>query len=178
MRLGHPMTIIVGLALLITIGSFIPAEAQTFRSAVVVSIDRPENCLRVRSGPGTGYAIVGCAQMGERVRLTGAWSRNNWAEIDLPARGWVTGSQIRPTVAAYVPGVVVPPPTVTYVEPAPVVGGYVGTPYYPYRRYYRNRVYGGPGVAVGVGPRGGVRVRAGGVAVGVGPRGGWSVRFR
>jgi uncharacterized protein YraI len=177
MRSRHPIAIIVGLALLITIGSFFPAEAQTYRSAVVVSIDRPENCLRVRSGPGTGYEIIGCVRMGERLRLTGVWSRNKWAEIDLPARGWVTASQIRPAVTAYVPGIVVPPPAVTYVEPAPVVGTYVGRPYYPYRRYGYG-VYGGPGVAVGVGPRGGVRVRAGGVAVGVGPRGGWGVRVR
>jgi len=177
MRPGHSIVVISSLALLMTMASFFPAEAQTYASAVVVSIDRPENCLRVRSGPGTGYEIVGCVRMGERLRLTGVWSQNNWAEVDRPAKGWVTGSQIRPVVAAYVPGIEALPPAVTYVEPAPVVRTYVGRPYYPYRRYGYG-VYGGPGVAVRVGPRGGVAVRAGGVGVRVGPRGGWGVRVR
>ncbi|MBI4964526.1 MAG: SH3 domain-containing protein [Desulfomonile tiedjei] len=177
MRPGHSITIISCLALLLVAASFSEAQAQTYRSAVVVSIDRPENCLRVRSGPGTSYPIVGCVRMGERLQLTGAWSQNNWAEIDLPAKGWVTGSQIRRSATVYVPGVVVPAPAVTYVEPSPVVRTYVRTPYYPYRRYGYG-VYGGPGVGVRVGPGGGVAVRAGGVAVGVGPRGGWGVRIR
>jgi uncharacterized protein YraI len=167
--------------------------------ARVVSVDAPEMCLRIRSGPGVSYPLVGCVAMGEKVILTGVWSNNNWAEINSPMRGWVSGSQVRMLVVATAPppppapvveyDVSVPPPVDTYyygpayVYGAPYWGRYYRRygpyhpwgpkPYYYGKGYYRSR-----GVGVAVGPRGGVAVRAGGVGVRVGPRGGVGVRVR
>lgn len=161
--------------------------------ARVVSVDAPDMCLRVRSGPGVSYPVVGCAAMGSRVVLTGVWSNNNWAEIENPLRGWVSGSQVRMVVLAAPP----PPPVVEYNVSVPPVDTYYSGPAYVYgtswNRYYRRYApyyrrgyapyYGGgyyyrsPGVGVRVGPRGGVAVRAGGVGVRVGPRGGVGVRI-
>jgi hypothetical protein len=60
----------------------------------VTGIDYPEQCLRIRKGPGTEFEKVGCAPMGANLKLTGA-SRNNWAEVLEPVGGWVAMSQIR-----------------------------------------------------------------------------------
>ncbi len=148
--------------------AYIPSTAAA-ATAVVVSVDRPEGCLRIRGGPSTGAAVVGCADMGSIVRLTGAWTNNNWAEVSRPVRGWVWGPQIRTDSApAVVERAVTDPAVAAYRR-----GRY---PYRNYRRYRRGyrypqaRPYG-----VRVGPRG-VAVRAPGVSVGVG-RGG-RVRIR
>jgi hypothetical protein len=150
------------------------------RNAVVISVDRPEMCLRIRKGPGTSYGLVGCAQKGDRLRLTGLGSENNWAEIDRPVIGWVSLPQISTNVGAYRGLAATPPPPPTYVEePEPPVSTYV-VPYggyYPFRPY-RRHYYRMPGVAVRVGPRGGVGVRAGRVGVRVGPWGSVGVRVR
>lgn len=172
-------------------------------NAVVISVDRPEMCLRIRSGPGASYAVVGCAQKGDRLRLTGLGSQNNWAEIDRPVRGWASLPQISTDPGAYGGLAAIPPPPPVYVEeplpppayveepPPPVstyvvpYGGYYYGGYYPFRPYWRRHFiphgghyYRGRGVAVRVGPRGGVGVRAGGVGVRVGPRGSVGVRVR
>jgi uncharacterized protein YraI len=178
-------------ALLLLALGFLPMPSiasETPRTAWVVSVDRPENCLRVRGGPGTSYPIVGCVNWGQKLRLTGLWSGGKWTQIDRPAQGWLTASQITTSAVAYEDAPDVPPRAVTYVEQTRVVPTYVySDPVYvrPYRypRYqrgygYRPYNYGGPGVSVRVGPYGGVGVRAGGVAVGVGPRGRWGVRVR
>lgn len=166
-------------------------------TAVVVGVDLPENCLRIRSGPGSSYAVAGCAARGESLRLTGLWSETNWAQIDRPTGGWVYSSQIGTNLVAFrsppvgypsgSTGYVQPPevsvytPGFSYVYPRPrYYGPYKRYPYRhysrPYRPHYPYRRYGSPGVAVGVGPRG-VGVRAGGVGVRVGP-GGVRVRVR
>jgi hypothetical protein len=172
-------------------------------NAVVVSVDKPEMCLRIRSGPGTFYKPVGCAQKGDRLRLTGLGSENNWAEIDRPVNGWVSLPQISTNLGVSQGLAATPPPPPVYVEeplpppayveelPPPVstyvvpYGGYYYGGYYPIRPYRHHHVrpywrnyYRGSGVAVRVGPRGGVGVRAGGVGVRVGPRGGVGVRVR
>jgi uncharacterized protein YraI len=160
----------------------------------VVSVDRPEMCLRIRSGPGIDYDVLGCARMGERLRLTGYWSSNAWVEIEGPVPGWVSASQIRTDINVLVR--TAPAPVTTVVSetvvpvPYPVPRSYpvydypaYGSSYwYPRYRGYRHPYryggfrYGGPGVGVVVGPRGGVGVRVGPVGVGVGPRGGVAVR--
>jgi len=164
--------------------------------ATVVSVDRPENCLRVRGGPGSTYEVVGCLGMGQRLRLTGIWSSNNWLEIDGPVPGWVFGDQIQTTLVAGLPPAVVTVPAPSYVvEPLPLpVPAFAGRYYYsrypywhwryryhhrypywyerrhPYYPYRYGRTYGSPGVGVRVSPYSGVRVRAGGVGVSVSPR--------
>ncbi|MDQ7782051.1 MAG: SH3 domain-containing protein [Desulfomonilaceae bacterium] len=62
--------------------------------AVVTGVDQPENCLRVREGPGSEFEVVGCLAHGETLTLTGLWSENNWAEISHPVSGWVHAAQI------------------------------------------------------------------------------------
>lgn len=95
-------------------------------TAVVASVDYPEGCLRIRSGPGTSAPIIGCAELGSRLRLTGVWS-GKWAEISRPVPGWVYGPQLDmesgPPLAAG--PVVITPPAVEYI-PYTVFG-------YPYR---------------------------------------------
>ncbi len=60
--------------------------------ATVTSVDRPENCLRIRMGPSIAHQVIGCAGMGEKLRLSGFWSYNYWAGLD--GQGWIHGSQI------------------------------------------------------------------------------------
>lgn len=62
--------------------------------ALVTGVDQPENCLRVRSGPGVRYEKIGCANRGESLALTGM-VENGWAQLREPVQGWVSGSQIR-----------------------------------------------------------------------------------
>ncbi|MDQ7781891.1 MAG: hypothetical protein RDU20_03365 [Desulfomonilaceae bacterium] len=66
--------------------------------AIVARIDRPENCLRVRSGPGTSYDIIGCASKGDTLVLTGTFSEEGrWAQLD--NNGWVFFDQLETDVA-------------------------------------------------------------------------------
>ena len=60
--------------------------------ASVTSVDRPENCLRIRLGPSIAHQVIGCAAIGEKLRLSGFWSYNYWAGLD--GQGWIHGSQI------------------------------------------------------------------------------------
>jgi uncharacterized protein len=61
---------------------------------VVTGVDLPENCLRIRSGPGVNYPKIGCANQGENLQLTGS-VQNGWAQVQEPVQGWVSGGQIR-----------------------------------------------------------------------------------
>jgi hypothetical protein len=154
-------------------------------AAVVISVDQPDNCLRIRSGPSSATAQVGCARGGAQLRLTGVWSENNWAEVRSPAQGWVYAAQIASALKPPYPDstvivrerTYVAPPLAYAETPVPVTRYYATPrPYYyrsGYGPYYRYRGYGS---GVYVGPRGGVAVDAGPVAVRVGPRGGWGVR--
>jgi len=42
--------------------------------ATVVGVDQPDNCLRIRSGPGGSYEVIGCAGMGQQLNITGVWT--------------------------------------------------------------------------------------------------------
>jgi hypothetical protein len=71
--------------------------------ATVIAVDQPEDCLRIRSGPGSAYEVIGCASMGQQLYITGVWTSNDWAQtVD---NGWVYGEQIqtdlRPPAAVY-----------------------------------------------------------------------------
>ena len=80
--------------------------------ATVVGVDQPDNCLRIRSGPGNSYDVVGCANLGDQLNITGVWTSNDWAQ--LVDNGWVYGEEIqtdlRPPATAFssAPNYVVP----------------------------------------------------------------------
>ncbi len=142
--------------------------------AWVQTIDQPEGCLRIRSGPGTAFPVVGCVELGRKLALTGVWTQNYWGMISNPIEGWVAGKQISGA-----------PPPFDVTKGAPAVGTgavkpdgrLLSKPAWK-SRSYRPRHYffspdGGVSAArsrVWVGP-GGVGVRAGGVGVDVGPGG-------
>lgn len=63
-------------------------------SGKVVDVDKPEECLRVREAPNTYSRIIGCAELGEKLQLTGLWTEDNWARVKAPADGWVYAKQI------------------------------------------------------------------------------------
>ena len=106
-------------------------------NATVVGVDQPDNCLRIRSGPGTEYDVIGCANMGDELKITGVWTSNDWAQLE--DNGWVYGPKIsadlRPPETAYSE-----PPTYAVTEG--VVPDYDDSAYLPdygYDTYY----YGG-----------------------------------
>ncbi|MEW6349542.1 MAG: ankyrin repeat domain-containing protein [Thermodesulfobacteriota bacterium] len=61
--------------------------------ATVTKIDRPEGCLRIRSGPSTITQKIGCASMGDNLVLSGVVQKG-WAQVEFPVKGWVFGSQV------------------------------------------------------------------------------------
>ncbi len=112
MRLKHVLAILVVLGLILNIpmmslaqdSSVVPNQTQPQQPsgqappqlvggvATVVGVDQPENCLKVRSGPGSSYDVIGCVLIGTELNLTGVWTSNNWAQ--LTGDGWVFGDQI------------------------------------------------------------------------------------
>lgn len=62
--------------------------------ASVIGVDNPEQCLRVRGGPGTDKEKVGCLPKGAKIKLSGT-VQNGWAQIVEPMAGWVTARQIQ-----------------------------------------------------------------------------------
>jgi Bacterial SH3 domain len=94
--------------------------------ATVVGVDQPDNCLRIRSGPGSQYDVIGCANMGDQLKITGVWTSNDWAQLE--DNGWVYGEQIstdlRPPRTAY-------STTPTYVVSEEVVPDYDDWAYLP-----------------------------------------------
>ena len=81
--------------------------------ATIIGVDQPDNCLRVRSGPGSSYDVIGCIAMGTQVDITGVWTSNNWAQ--LTGNGWVYGPQIATDLR---------PPQATLSQSAGYVAGY------------------------------------------------------
>ncbi len=61
--------------------------------ATVIGVDQPGSCLRIRSGPGSAYDEIGCANMGQQLNITGVWTSNDWAQT--ADNGWVYGQQIQ-----------------------------------------------------------------------------------
>ncbi len=62
--------------------------------ALVIGVDNPEQCLRVRNGPGTNYEKIGCLPKGGKLKLTGTVQKE-WVQIVEPMAGWVTAQQIQ-----------------------------------------------------------------------------------
>jgi len=62
--------------------------------ALVARVDRPDNCLRVRSAPSSSGNVISCAKMGDKLFLTGVFSDDGrWAQLN--NNGWVYYSQIQ-----------------------------------------------------------------------------------
>ncbi len=118
MRARCVLAIFVALALVVSIPTMTlgqygsPAPNQAARQAppqpkggvaTVIAVDQPDNCLRIRSGPGDQYDVIGCANMGDQLKITGVWTSNDWAQ--LADNGWVYGPEIstdlRPPRTAY-----------------------------------------------------------------------------
>ena len=62
--------------------------------ASVIKVDSPDQCLRVRSGPGGNHDKIGCLPMGAKVKIAGP-AQNSWAKITSPMEGWVSARQIQ-----------------------------------------------------------------------------------
>jgi uncharacterized protein YraI len=62
--------------------------------ASVVSVDNPDQCLRIRSGPGADQEKIGCLPKDAKIKLTGT-VQSGWAQIAEPMAGWVTARQIQ-----------------------------------------------------------------------------------
>ena len=100
----------------------------------VTGIDQPEGCLRIRSAPTTASEIIGCAELGTKLQLTGTWS-GNWAQISMPIYGWVYGQQISATGPTYSSSVIIAPSVVYDTYPDYWYS-------YPYaKRYWRHWPY-------------------------------------
>jgi hypothetical protein len=123
------VTVLVALAFAINIPSESLAQGgQTGRQipqpeggiATVIGVDQPENCLRIRSGPGNFYDVIGCANIGDQLNITGVWTSNDWAQ--LADNGWVYGPQIQTDLR--------PPRTAYYQSPSYVATEEVTPDYY------------------------------------------------
>ena len=119
-RRTHILVILIALAMIAYIPNISSAQngqptqapsSQTARQApqpvggiaTVIGVDQPENCLRIRSGPGSSYDIIGCVNIGQQLKITGVWTSNDWAQT--ADNGWVYGPEIqtdlRPPPMAY-----------------------------------------------------------------------------
>ena len=95
--------------------------------AIGVSADSPivvaPQVVNVRSGPGTGYGVVGKSQAGQRYAITGKSADSAWWQIDFGGKkGWVAASVASaagPIETVPVVKDVAPPPTVA-PKPTPV----------------------------------------------------------
>lgn len=92
---------------------------------VVAAVDKPELCLAIRKGPLSSYEKIGCVELGEKLKLSGVWSSNNWARLE--DGGWVDAAKIQTDLfvcSAPIPGApepeaqpIVQPPVALETEP-------------------------------------------------------------
>ena len=67
--------------------------------AVVTGVDKPGNCLRVRSGPSNSDKEVACFSKGEKLRLNGMFSQDAlWAQLE--DGNWVFFKKIKTDLKA------------------------------------------------------------------------------
>ncbi|MEW6352004.1 MAG: SH3 domain-containing protein [Thermodesulfobacteriota bacterium] len=88
-RIGSWLTLVTMLCVLAAPGLVLGGQA------VVTRVDQPDGCLRIRSGPSSSSAQIGCAEIGTRLRTVSDTARNDWIQIDRPVKGWVFGPQVR-----------------------------------------------------------------------------------
>jgi len=104
--------------------------------AIVIGVDQPDNCLRIRRGPSLNYEQIGCAGLGEKLNLSRVFSSDNrWAQLD--NNGWVFACQIRTDFRPPGPQVSCGGPSVgrAWREPA-TFGGYFGPTHIYERDFY------------------------------------------
>jgi hypothetical protein len=71
-----------------------PSGQQPTAFGVVISVDSPDNCLRLRQSPTSQSSLVGCAQINEKLPLTGQWSQDGrW--LQTANNSWVYASQVK-----------------------------------------------------------------------------------
>lgn len=106
-----------------SIALVLPTRTPT-RAADPVPLARVVTALNVRSGPGTGYPVIGGLDAGSAVPITGRNAAADWWQVSLPDAtiGWLyaplvetTGSTAAVAVAADIPA----PPTQTATAAAP-----------------------------------------------------------
>jgi uncharacterized protein YraI len=127
---AYVLAMLVPLALVSSIPNAVSAQGAPAVAAIpqlkggvatVIAVDQPENCLRIRSGPGSSYDVIGCAAIGQQLNLTGVWTSNEWAQ--LAGNGWVYGPQIQTDLR---------PPVTAFSEPQAYVAIEEGYPVYDY----------------------------------------------
>jgi hypothetical protein len=103
----------------------------------VVAVDESDRCLAIRKGPGDSCERVGCAALGQKLKLSGVWSENNFAQLD--SGDWVDASKISTDLmtcdTSALPQIAeVPEPDQFGYVQAPPPSGYVEPPitYVPY----------------------------------------------
>jgi len=73
-----------------------PAEKPIPNYAEVVSVDDRKNCLPIMNMPAPSAKQVGCARIGEKLKLRQIWTNTNWVWVTEPTNGWVPTSQVKP----------------------------------------------------------------------------------
>jgi len=105
--------------------------------AIVIGVDQPDNCLRIRRGPSSNYEQIGCARLGEKLNLSRVYSSDNrWAQLE--NNGWVFACQIKTDFRPPGPAVSCGEPAVGRAWRVPATfGGDFGRTYIYERNFYR-----------------------------------------
>jgi hypothetical protein len=118
---------------MVAAGLFLGIAVPTAASAAYTTGD-----VNLRTGPGTGYAVITTAPAGSFVNVLGcpsSWCRVNFRGIV----GWMSAGYIGSAPRYYPPKVYYPPRAYPRYYPQPY---YYPRPY-PYPRYYYPRAYPG-----------------------------------
>ena len=107
-------------------------------TATVIGVDQPDNCLRIRSGPGNSYDIIDCANLGDQLNITGVWTTNDWAQ--LADSGWVYGPQIQTDLRPPREAFSSEPSYAVTEEVVPVYDDWSYLPNYGYNTYWYSGV--------------------------------------
>lgn len=107
-----------------------PAPAQTPTAAApaapVAAQVTTNDIVNIRSGPGTGYSLVGSAQVGEKFPVTGKNQAGDWWQINYNGQtGWIFGQLVTASgtegvaVAQNIPALPTPAPATATPVPQP-----------------------------------------------------------
>jgi hypothetical protein len=98
----------------------LPAATATVETAAQPMVVAPQDGVNVRSGPGTGFAVLGRLEPGEQAKVTGR--SGDWWQIDFEGtKGWVANWVVTASNTDSVPEVASPatpiPPTAAPAAP-------------------------------------------------------------